>query len=232
MPRSNLHIFVVEDEDVIAQILIEYLSKSGFRSTRFATGSGVVEAVRRDEPDLVLLDIVLPVKTGLDICKEIRSFSQVPIFMVTAEVEEIDRLLGLELGADDYICKPFSPREVLARIKALFRRMEQACLPAPVRTGFSIDEAQQRISYQGNQLELTPSEYRLLKLFVGSPGRVYSRSQLLDLCYQQEQLVNDRVIDSHIKNLRKKVSQHLPAGQEVIHSVYGTGYRFEVLPPG
>jgi two-component system, OmpR family, response regulator BaeR len=231
MTRSNAHIFIVEDEDVIAQILIEYLGKNGFRSTRFASGAGVVEAVKREEPDLILLDLVLPGKNGLDLCREIRSFSQVPIFMVTGEVEEIDRLLGLELGADDYICKPFSSREVLARIRALFRRIDQTAIPAPRRTGFFVDEAQQRISYQGSQLELTPSEYRLLKLFVANPGRVYSRAQLLDLCYQQEQLVNDRVIDSHIKNLRKKISQRLPAGEEVIHSVYGIGYRFEVVSP-
>ena len=228
MAIKNAHIFVVEDESTIAQILIEYLSKSGFTTRHFDNGSGVVEAVKADKPDLVLLDIMLPGKNGLDVCKELRSFSSVPIFMVTGEVEEIDRLLGLELGADDYICKPFSPREVVARVKALFRRMEQAILPEPARTGFSIDTVQQRISFKNQVLDLTPTEYRLLKLFVSSPGRVYSRAQLLDLCYQHEQIMIDRVIDSHIKNLRKKLAAYLEPGQEVIHAVYGVGYRFEV----
>jgi two-component system response regulator BaeR len=228
MSKDNPNILVVEDEQVIAQILTEYLSKSGYKSTHYASGIGVVEAVKSNTPDLILLDIMLPGKSGLELCKEIRAFSNVPIFMVTAEVEEIDRLLGLELGADDYICKPFSPREVVARIKALFRRMEQSALPEPTRTGFFVDEAQQRISYQDVRLDLTPTEYRLLKLFVSNPGRVYSRGQLLDLCYQQEQLIIDRVIDSHVKNLRKKLAQTLPQGLEVIHAVYGIGYRFEV----
>lgn len=228
MSKDNALIFVVEDEQVIAQILTEYLNKSGYKSVHFGTGIGVVEAVKSEKPDLVMLDIMLPGKNGLELCKEIRSFSAVPIFMVTAEVEEIDRLLGLELGADDYICKPFSPREVVARVKALFRRLEQSSVPEPTRTGFVIDEAQQRISYQNQRLDLTPTEYRLLRLFASNPGRVYSRAQLLDLCYQQEQLIIDRVIDSHIKNLRKKIATALPPGLEVIHAVYGIGYRFEV----
>ncbi|MBX9686972.1 MAG: response regulator [Candidatus Obscuribacterales bacterium] len=221
------HILIVEDELVIAQILTEYLNKNGFRSTHLSDGSKVISLVKSDPPDLVLLDLMLPGKDGLEVCKEIRSISAVPIFMVTAKVEEIDRLLGLELGADDYICKPFSPREVVARVKALFRRMKQSSLAEQKRQGFEVDEIQQRISFEGNRLDLTPTEFRLLKLFVSNPGRVYSRSQLLDLCYQQEQLIVDRVIDSHIKNLRKKIAKVLPEGKEVIHAVYGIGYRYE-----
>lgn len=228
MSKDSEHILIVEDELTIAQILSEYLTKNGFRSTHISDGLRVVDAVKNDPPDLVLLDLMLPGKDGLELCKEIRGFSPVPIVMVTAKVEEIDRLLGLELGADDYICKPFSPREVVARVKAQIRRMKLAGVPEPKRTGFEIDEAQQRISYQGQRLDLTPTEFRLLKLFAGNPGRVYSRSQLLDLCYQQEQLIIDRVIDSHIKNLRKKIAKVLPPGQEVIHAVYGIGYRFEI----
>ena len=227
MSKDSEHILIVEDELTIAQILREYLTKNGYRSTHLADGLKVIDSVKADPPDLVLLDLMLPGKDGLELCKEIRGISSVPIFMVTAKVEEIDRLLGLELGADDYICKPFSPREVVARIKALFRRMKQAATPEPKRSGFEIDDAELRISYQGQRLDLTPTEFRLLKLFVSNPGRVYSRSQLLDLCYQQEQLIIDRVIDSHIKNLRKKISKVLPEGQEVIHAVYGIGYRFE-----
>lgn len=228
MAKDNEHILIVEDESVIAQILREYLNKNGYRSTHLSDGLSVIDSVKADPPDLILLDLMLPGKDGLELCREIRNFSSVPIFMITAKVEEIDRLLGLELGADDYICKPFSPREVVARVKALFRRMKQAALPEPTRTGFEVDEAQQRISYKGQRLELTPTEFRLLRLFVSNPGRVYSRSQLLDLCYQQEQLIIDRVIDSHIKNLRKKIAKFLPDGQEVIHAVYGIGYRFEL----
>ncbi len=228
MNTEGEHILVVEDEAVIAQILIEYLHKSGYRCTHLSDGNRVSDSVKSDPPDLILLDVMLPGKDGLQICRELRAFTSVPIFMVTAKAEEIDRLLGLELGADDYICKPFSPREVVARVKALFRRMKQASLPEPKRTGFEIDDSQQRISYQGTRLDLTPTEFRLLKLFVSNPGRVYSRSQLLDLCYQQEQLIIDRVIDSHIKNLRKKIAKAFTSEQEVIHAVYGIGYRFEM----
>lgn len=229
MNNKQEHILVVEDEAVIAQILCEYLQKSSYRCTHLADGKKVIASVKSDPPDLILLDLMLPGKDGLELCKEIRSFSSVPIFMITARVEEIDRLLGLELGADDYICKPFSPREVVARVKGCFRRMRQAPQGAESgKGGFDLDEAQQRISYKGERLDLTPTEYRLLKLFISSPSRVYSRAQLLDLCYQQEQIIVDRVIDSHIKNLRKKLSQILPEGQEVIHAVYGVGYRFEI----
>jgi two-component system, OmpR family, response regulator BaeR len=150
--------------------------------------------------------------------------------MVTARVDEIDRLLGLELGADDYICKPFSPREVVARVKAAFRRVRfgsSSTGPSQKPEFIEIDEARARISINGQRLDLTPTEYRLLKLMASNPGRVYSRNQLLELCYQQEQQIFDRVIDSHIKNLRKKLSKVLD-GREIIHAVYGVGYRYEV----
>lgn len=229
MGKDSEHILIVEDELTIAQILKEYLSKNGYRSTHLGDGLNVLDLIKSDPPDLVLLDLMLPGgKDGLEVCKEIRSISSVPIFIVTAKVEEIDRLLGLELGADDYICKPFSPREVVARVKALFRRIAQTATPEPKRSGFEIDEAQQRISFKGQRLDLTPTEFRLLRLFVSNPGRVYSRAQLLELCYQQEQLIIDRVIDSHIKNLRKKITKVLNTEQEVIHAVYGIGYRFEM----
>lgn len=228
MENNCQHILIVEDEAVIAQILSEYLSKSGYRCTQISDGRKVMDSVKSDPPDLVLLDLMLPGKDGLELCKEIRAYSAVPIFMITAKVEEIDRLLGLELGADDYICKPFSPREVVARVKGCFRRLKQAGSPELKGNGFELDEDQQRISYRNERLDLTPTEYRLLKLFVSNPSRVYSRSHLLDLCYQQEQVIIDRVIDSHIKNLRKKLSKVLPDGMEVIHAVYGIGYRFEI----
>lgn len=223
------HILIVEDEMTIAQVLRDYLQQAGFKTSHKADGGVVVDLVRSDPPDAILLDLNLPNKDGIDICREIRQFSTVPIIMVTARADEIDRLLGLELGADDYICKPFSPREVVARVKALFRRLRQVPSNEPKGARFHVDEAQARISYGDVRFDLTPTEYRLLKLFVSNPGRVYSRSQLLDLCYQQEQLIIDRVIDSHIKNVRKKLAKAIP-GQEVLHAVYGIGYRFEMDP--
>jgi len=153
----------------------------------------------------------------------------VPIIIVSARIDELDRLLGLELGADDYICKPFSPREVVARVKAVFRRSRATTTSESETKLFHVDDDQGRITVNGIVLDLTPTEFRLLKLFVSKPGRVFSRNQLLELCYQQEQLVFDRVIDSHVKNVRKKLSKALP-GQELIHAVYGVGYRYEAKP--
>lgn len=229
MSDSAGNILLVEDEKTIADILVDYLKQSGFSTRHIANGLDVAAQVRKDPPDMILLDLMLPGKDGLEVCREIRTFSMVPIIMVTARVEEIDRLLGLELGADDYICKPFSPREVVARVKAMMRRIRLGPPPEAKQQPqlLEIDEAQARASANGQRLDLTPTEFRLLKLMAGNPGRVYSRGQLLDLCYQQEQQIYDRVIDSHIKNLRKKLSKAL-SGQELIHSVYGVGYRFEI----
>jgi len=222
------HVILVEDEPAIANILHDYLRKSGFRTTCIGNGSEAVDAVKNDPPDVVLLDIMLPGKDGITICREIRTFSSVPIIMVTARTEEIDKLLGLELGADDYVCKPFSPREVVARVKAQFRRASFAANQQSKPQMFEVDEEKARILIQGHALDLTPTEYRIFKLLLSHPSRVYSRAQLLELCYQQDQTIVDRAIDSHVKNLRKKIAKVLP-GQELIHAVYGMGYRFEEL---
>lgn len=227
MSDSAGTILLVEDERNIADILSDYLRQSGYKTNHLINGADVVPFVKKTPPDLVLLDVMLPGKDGLEICREVRSFSMVPIIMVTARIEEIDRLLGLELGADDYICKPFSPREVVARVKAMLRRARAVPVAAVSQQLIEIDEAQNRVTANGQRLELTPTEFRLLKLMAANPGRVYSRGLLLDLCYQQEQQIYDRVIDSHIKNLRKKLTKALD-GQEAIHSVYGVGYRFEL----
>lgn len=226
MTEKPDQILIVEDELKIAEILMDYLKQAGYDTMHMAEGDGVVERVKKEPPNLMLLDLMLPGKDGLEICRDIRKFSELPIIMVTAKAEEIDRLIGLEIGADDYICKPFSPREVVARVKVVLRRSKQGAEQEPEPALFDIDDERQRITVKGQRLDLTPTEFRLLKLFVSRPGRVFSRSQLLDLCYQQEQLVFDRVIDSHVKNLRKKVSKALPE-KEVIHSVYGVGYRYE-----
>ena len=223
MPKK---ILLVEDEPKIAQLLIDYLKASGYRHQWLDNGEDVVEVIKRDAPDLLLLDLMLPGKDGMTICRELRTFSDIPIIILTARVEEIDRLLGLELGADDYICKPFSPREVMARIKALLRRLERTQDDSGT-TGFVIDEDKMQIRCNDAVLDLTPHEYRLMVVLLSSPGRVYSRDHLLDQAYSDFRDVSDRSIDSHIKNLRKKIAAVFP-NQTVIRSVYGVGYKFEM----
>ena len=222
------HIFVVEDEKQIATILRDYLVQEGYRAEVFGNGRDALEAFRQKAPDLMLLDLMMPEIDGLTVCKEVRKVSELPIIMLTAKAEEIDKLLGLELGADDYICKPFSPREVMARVKANLRRWpEQGAQPAEEEVqGLVHKPESQRYIYDGETLGLTGTEYKLLALMHSSPGRVYSRAQLLDLCYDPDQDVSDRAIDSHVKNLRKKLREAHPGG-DLIHSVYGVGYRFE-----
>lgn len=217
-------ILIVEDEEKLAALLADYLKQSGFDSEWLADGQAVVPWVRMHVPDLVLLDLMLPGRSGLDICKEIRSFSAVPIIMITARIEEIDRLLGLELGADDYICKPFSPREVVARVKSLLRRTGGR-LTASVQ-GLILDTSRYRAILHGLDLDLTIVEFKLLHFLFSNPGQIYSRSQLMHGIYPDERIVSDRTIDSHVKKLRKKISLAAP-DQELIHSVYGIGYKFE-----
>lgn len=217
-------ILIVEDEEKLASLLGDYLRQSGFESMWVANGNEVLALVREKEPDLVLLDLMLPGRDGLDICKEIRTFSQVPIIMVTARVEEIDRLLGLELGADDYICKPFSPREVVARVKTVLRRSAE---PATQKTGVLVlDPDRYSARLKGHDLDLTAVEFKLLNFLYQTPGRIYSRGQLMDRIYPDQRIVSDRTIDSHIKKLRKKIAAVDP-DQELIHSIYGVGYKYD-----
>lgn len=217
-------ILIVEDEPKLASLLADYLKASGFDSFCLGNGLEVVPWAREYQPDLVLLDLMLPGRDGLEVCKELRTFSRVPIIMVTARIEEIDRLLGLELGADDYICKPFSPREVVARVKAVLRRT------ADGRTiqaqGLVLDENRYQATLDGKDLELTAVEFKLLHFLAAHPGRLYGRQQLMDHIYPDERIVSDRTIDSHIKKLRKKIAAASP-NHSFIHSVYGVGYKFE-----
>jgi two-component system, OmpR family, response regulator BaeR len=219
------HILIVEDEPKLAAILCDYFSAAGFRTRWLADGQDVVDLVRATPPDLIILDLTLPQKDGLAICRELRGFSNVPLVMVTARVEEIDRLLGLELGADDYVCKPFSPREVIARARAILRRAAPSGVTAA--SGLSVDETRYCASLDGIELDLTPAEFRLLRTLASSPGKVFSRAQLLDRLYQDHRVVTDRAVDSHIKNLRRKL-QAVRSESELIESVYGVGYRFEL----
>jgi two-component system response regulator BaeR len=217
-------IVIVEDEVATAEILADYFHLDSYRTHLLTDGLLVVSWVREHKPALILLDLMLPGKSGLDICKEIRAFSSVPIIMITARVEEIDRLLGLELGADDYICKPYSPREVVARVKTVLRRAGNA--PIPMEAGLQLDESCYRATLNGNDLHLTAAEFRLLSYLASHPGRVYNRQQLLNNIYPDERALNDRAIDNFIKNLRKKITA-VSNECELIHSVYGVGYRFE-----
>jgi two-component system response regulator BaeR len=223
IPRTVL---VVEDDDKIAALLEDYLRASSFRAERHETGSTVVAAVQRQSVSAVILDLMLPGMDGIEVCKALRRFSSVPILMLTARVDEIDRLLGLELGADDYVCKPCSPREVMARVKALVRRAEGRVAGEPAAGGFTVDEAAQRVRFGDRPVTLTSVEFRLLSALLQQPGRVFSRDQLLDAIHEDFRDVSDRAVDTHIKNIRRKLAVVVP-GVECIHSVYGVGYRFE-----
>lgn len=222
MPMAE-RILIVEDEPKIAALLGDYLVQNGFEAVHLNRGDAVEDWVRKHSVDLLLLDLMLPGRDGLDVCKRVRAFSAVPIIIVTARVEEIDRLLGLELGADDYVCKPFSPREVVARVKAVLRRAKGAAGSEP---GLTLDQAGYRASVDGRDLGLTAVEFQLLRLLVNQPGRIFSRGQLMDAMYADHRVVSERTVDSHVKKLRRKIAAMLPE-REIIHSVYGVGYKYE-----
>ncbi len=216
-------ILIVEDEAKIASLLSDYLEKIGGYQTHWVgRGDEAMAVFEEVSPDLVLLDLMLPGMDGLEVCKAIRTKSQVPVIMVTALVEEIDRLLGLELGADDYICKPFSPREVVARVKAVLRRAGSA--GATSLSGLQIDEKSHSAIFNNRQLKLSPVEFALLSRLAASPGQVFSRDQLMSSIYSDYRIVSDRTVDTHVKNLRRKLTEANP-GTDLIESVYGVGYR-------
>ena len=217
-------ILIVEDEEKLAGLLRDYLVQEGYEVSILHRGDEVEAWVRGHPVDLVLLDLMLPGKSGLDVCKALRGVADLSIIMVTARVDEVDRLLGLELGADDYICKPFSPREVVARVKAVLRRARRGA--AAPESGLRLDDAGFKASIAGKDLELTAIEYQLLKVLVAHPGRIYTRDQLIDAMYRDERVVSDRTVDSHIKKIRKKIAAVQP-DREIIHSLYGVGYKYE-----
>ncbi len=224
-------ILIVEDEDKIADILRDYLVNAGYQTWRLDRGDGVVEWLASHPVDLVLLDLMLPGLGGLEVCKALRGSPGQPgpaIIMLTARVEEIDRLLGLELGADDYVCKPFSPREVVARVKAVLRRGRSTL---PSGDGLRLDPAGWRASLRGHDLGLTAVEFKLLQVLVEQPGRIFTREQLMDAMYRDERVVSDRTVDSHVKKLRRKIADVAPDA-DCIHSVYGVGYKYEPQASG
>jgi two-component system response regulator BaeR len=225
--NSSAKVLIVEDEDKIANVLRDYLRQHGYATERLARGDEVADWVRTHPVDLVLLDVMLPGRGGLEVCRELRAFSDAAIIMVTARVDEIDRLLGLELGADDYICKPFSPREVVARVATVLRRtLRPGAGDRPATGGLVLDEASWRAMLDGQPLELTAVEFKLLSVLASQPGRIYSREQLMDAMYRDERIVADRTVDSHVKKLRRKLADAVPDA-EFVHSVYGVGYCYE-----
>lgn len=223
-------VLVVEDEPKLAALLSDYLRAAGFEPEPAEDGPAALRAFAAAPPAVVLLDLNLPGLDGNEVCRRIRRESSVPILMLTARVDEVDRIVGLEIGADDYLCKPYSPREVVARVRALLRRSQGSWAGgagAPDTRGFSVDEDGQRAWWRGRLLPLTPIEWRLLRALLQQPGRVFGRAQLLDCIHTDFRDVSDRAVDSHVKNLRRKLQAAVP-GSDCISSVYGVGYRLDV----
>ena len=228
-------VLVVEDEPKLARLLADYLTADGFWPRCIDDGRAAVAEAREHEAALMLLDLMLPGQDGISVCREVRSFSAIPIIMVTARVHEIDRLLGLELGADDYICKPFSPREVVARVRAVLRRARAATgassPAADANAGrLVVDESRFEVKLDGATVSLTPVEFRLLKTLAAAPGRIYSRDQLMDKLYEDRRVVLDRTVDTHVKNVRRKLARIAPE-EDIIRSIYGVGYKLELPWP-
>ncbi|MFL0801396.1 MAG: response regulator [Agarilytica sp.] len=220
-------ILIVEDEPDLSRLLAEYIEQAEYSTHIIKNGLEVEDWVEQEQPILILLDLMLPGKNGLDICKSIRKTSNVPIVITTAKVEEIDRLLGLELGADDYICKPYSPREVVARVKTVLRRI----YPSPEvnttpQTNVDINPEKLHITVKNTVIELTQIELNLFKLLYDEPGKIFSRQNILDNIYHDYRIVSDRTVDSHIKKLRKKLHDAVPES-DLIKSIYGVGYKYE-----
>jgi two-component system response regulator BaeR len=232
MHTQEAHIVIVEDDEKIAALLADYCKAAGYRATQIGNGCEAVEFLHQTPADLLLLDLMLPGMDGIEVCKAVREFATLPIIMLTARIDEVDRLLGLESGADDYVCKPFSPREVMARVRAQLRAQLRAqsrgTAPAAAEAIIAVEPENMRIMAKGLALTLTPVEYRLLAEMIAHPERVYSRQQLLDLCHVDQRDTSDRTIDSHIKNIRRKLAAALP-GVDCLQSVYGVGYRFELV---
>ena len=220
-------ILIVEDEITLAEVVRDYLIAEGMSVDLLAEGTGAVELTHTQQHDLVILDLMLPSVDGLTICRELRKTSDVPIIMTTAKVEEIDRLLGLELGADDYMCKPYSPRELVARVRAVLRRRPSGGVVEHTHndTRLVINADKWQATIDGIQLGLTRREFALLQSLAARPGRVFSRDQLLSLAFPDDTEVFDRTVDSHIRNMRRKIAA--VSSWDPIRSVYGVGYAYD-----
>ena len=218
-------ILVVDDEPKVARLASDYLEKNGFRVVTAADGQSALTIARREKPDLIILDLMLPQIDGREVCRILRRESDVPIIMLTALSEEIDQVTGLEIGADDYITKPFSPRAMVARVRALLRRTRgEIKLPSIIRIGgLEIDSEKHLVTFNGNPIKFTPNEFKLLHLLANRPGQTLTREQLLEDLHGVTSSI-DRSVDSHIKNLRKKLET--ASGESMIETIYGIGYRF------
>lgn len=218
-------ILVVDDEPKIARIARDYLEKNGFRVIAAGDGQSALATARKEKPDLIILDLMLPIMDGRDVCRVLRRESDVPIIMLTALAEEVDQVAGLEIGADDYIAKPFSPRALVARVRALLRRSKGGIkAPSVIRVGgLEVDPDRHSIAFNNEPIKLTPNEFKLLQLLAARPGQTLTREQLLDDMHGIASSF-DRSVDSHIKNLRKKLET--ASSKNMIETVYGVGYRF------
>jgi two-component system, OmpR family, alkaline phosphatase synthesis response regulator PhoP len=223
----NELILIVDDEAKIVRLTRDYLEKDGFRVISAGDGPAALTLARREHPDLVVLDLMLPEMDGWEVCRALRRVSDVPVIMLTARAEESDQVVGLELGADDYVTKPFSPRTLVARVRAVLRRAQGKLKPIPFLRfpGLEIDLNAHRVILDGNALHLTPNEYKLLVVLAEHPGQLLSREQLIDHLHGVVVDSFERSIDSHVKNLRRKLETD-PARQRFIETVYGAGYRF------
>jgi two-component system, OmpR family, response regulator BaeR len=222
MPAS---ILIVEDEAKLATLLADYLAQAGFATRCLADGRNVARTVRASAPDLILLDLVLPGRDGIAICRELRSFTTTPVVMISARNSESDRLRGIEQGADDYICKPFSPREVVARVRAILRRCGR--FAPDVATALAIDPACFKAVLDGVPLALTPAEFRLLHALAERPGVTLSRNELRSRLYVDYRVVEDRTVDGHVKTLRYKLRRVRKHG-DIVRTTHGVGYRLEL----
>jgi len=214
-------ILIVEDERQIAEYVYKYLTKAGFEAVVLNSGEHVIETVKAEYPDLVLLDVMLPVKDGVTCCQEIRQFSDVAVVMLTAKINDIDRIIGLEAGADDYVCKPFNAKELVLRVKAILKRFNIVTK----ENSFLLDANTLQIKHQEKAVKLTKLEYALMQLLYSKPSRIFSRQQIMSLAYTEEKDITDRAIDSHVKNIRKKIKS-IGIEQVVIDCIYGAGYQY------
>lgn len=219
-------ILVVDDEPRISHLVRDYLDQAGFRVVEAADGPAALEAFRQHRPDLAIIDLGLPGLDGLDLIREIRTHSDVPIIILSARSDETDRVVGLELGADDYVVKPFGPKELVARVRALLRRVESPKSDEVHRVGpVTLDVPRMRVQVEGSEVDLTPTEFQLLATLIAQPGRVFTRGQLLDAVHGVSFESYERAVDAHIKNIRRKLGAGL-ADPELIVTVHGVGYRF------
>jgi len=219
-------VLIVEDESMIAAQVAKYITHEGYQPIILNSGEKVIETVKLQLPDIIILDVMLPVKDGVTCCKEIREFSDTPIIMLTAKKTENDRVIGLQAGVDDYVCKPFSAKELMLRIKVILKRAGITNKVAD--SGLMLDKDGFLLKFQNSEIKLTNLEFSLLKLLMHKPGRIYSRELILELAYNNNRDISDRAIDSHIKNIRKKIRK-INVEQNVIETIYGAGFRFIAL---